>query len=101
VQAKTGRSARTNPSYERIDQYLERDLTIVEKRDLSVQSKVKAGSLGEQSAGTRWEFSRKSVADIALNSGYSDIGAFRRVFRRIVGLTPSDYRRRFCNSISR
>jgi hypothetical protein len=26
--------------YERIDQYLERDLTIVEKRDLPVQSKV-------------------------------------------------------------
>jgi hypothetical protein len=52
VQANIGRSARTNPSYERIDPYLERDLTIVEKRDLSVQSKVKAGSLGEQSAGT-------------------------------------------------
>jgi hypothetical protein len=43
VQANTGRSARTNPWYERIDQYLERDLTIVEKGDLSVQSKVKAG----------------------------------------------------------
>ena len=39
-----------NPSYERIDQYLERDLTLVENRGLSVQSKVKAGSLGEQSA---------------------------------------------------
>jgi AraC-like DNA-binding protein len=23
------------------------------------------------------------------------VGAFRRVFRKIVGLTPSDYRRRF------
>jgi hypothetical protein len=35
LQENSGRSARTNPSYERIDQYLERDLTTVEKRDLS------------------------------------------------------------------
>jgi transcriptional regulator GlxA family with amidase domain len=43
------------------------------------------------------EFSRKSVQEIALNIGYDDVGAFRRVFRKIVGLTPSEYRRRFCN----
>ncbi|WP_408224853.1 MULTISPECIES: hypothetical protein [Paraburkholderia] len=24
------------------------------------------------------------------------MGGFRRVFRKVVGLTPSDYRRRFC-----
>jgi transcriptional regulator GlxA family with amidase domain len=41
------------------------------------------------------EFSRKSVDNIALNVGYEDVGGFRRVFRKIVGLTPSDYRRRF------
>jgi hypothetical protein len=35
VQDNTGRSARANPSYERIDQYLDRDLIMVEKRDLS------------------------------------------------------------------
>ena len=41
------------------------------------------------------EFSRKSVDSIALNAGYEDVGGFRRVFRKIIGLTPSDYRRRF------
>jgi len=41
------------------------------------------------------EFSRKSVDNIALSIGYEDIGGFRRVFHKIVGLTPSDYRRRF------
>jgi hypothetical protein len=42
VQAKTGRTARTNPSHERIYPYLERDLTIVVERGLSLQPKVKA-----------------------------------------------------------
>lgn len=42
------------------------------------------------------EFSKKSIDDIASNTGYNDAGAFRRVFHKIVGLTPSDYRRRFC-----
>ena len=41
------------------------------------------------------ESSRKSVANITLSVGYEDVGGFRRVFRKIVGLTPSDYRRRF------
>jgi hypothetical protein len=50
--ANIGRSARTNPSYERIDPYLEPDLTLVENRDLSVQSKVKAGSLGQSHQST-------------------------------------------------
>jgi transcriptional regulator GlxA family with amidase domain len=41
------------------------------------------------------EFSRTTVDAIALSVGYDDVGGFRRVFRKIVGLTPSDYRRRF------
>ena len=41
------------------------------------------------------EFSRKSVDEIATSIGYDDVGGFRRVFSKIVGLTPSDYRRRF------
>ena len=41
------------------------------------------------------EFSRKSVDSIALDVGYEDVGGFRRVFHKIIGLTPSDYRRRF------
>ena len=42
------------------------------------------------------EFSRASVDKIAASVGYDDVGGFRRVFRKIVGLTPSEYRQRFC-----
>jgi transcriptional regulator GlxA family with amidase domain len=41
------------------------------------------------------EFSRTSVDEIASSVGHDDAGGFRRVFRKILGLTPSDYRRRF------
>lgn len=40
-------------------------------------------------------FSTLSVEQIAWDVGYSDPGAFRKVFTRIVGLSPSEYRRRF------
>jgi transcriptional regulator GlxA family with amidase domain len=47
------------------------------------------------------EFSLKSVDDVASSVGYEDVGGFRRVFHKIVGLTPSDHRRRFsCLSTS-
>ena len=36
------------------------------------------------------EFSRSTVDEIALSVGYGDAGGFRRVFRNIVGLTPSE-----------
>jgi transcriptional regulator GlxA family with amidase domain len=41
------------------------------------------------------EFSQKSIDDIASSIGYGDAARFRRVFHKIMGLTPSDYRRRF------
>ena len=41
------------------------------------------------------EFSHKSIDDIASSVGYDDVGRFRRAFRAVMGLTPSDYRRRF------
>jgi transcriptional regulator GlxA family with amidase domain len=41
------------------------------------------------------EFSRSPIEVIAAGVGYDDARAFRRVFQSIVGLTPSDYRRRF------
>lgn len=41
------------------------------------------------------EFTRRSVEQIAWGVGYQDPGAFRKVFQRITGFTPSDYRRRF------
>lgn len=44
------------------------------------------------------ETSAESIDEIAWRCGYGDSGAFRRVFARVTGLTPSDYRRRFGHS---
>ncbi|WP_425487068.1 GlxA family transcriptional regulator [Microvirga makkahensis] len=41
------------------------------------------------------QFSGLSVEQIAWQAGYTDPGAFRKVFARVVGLTPSEYRQRF------
>lgn len=41
------------------------------------------------------QFGQQPVERIAWQVGYSDPGAFRKVFLRIVGLTPGEYRQRF------
>ena len=41
------------------------------------------------------EFTRQSIDQVAWQVGYRDSGAFRKVFTRLVGLSPGDYRRRF------
>lgn len=41
------------------------------------------------------ELSNKNVDEIAWTIGYEDPGAFRKLFKRIVGLTPGEYRTRF------
>lgn len=41
------------------------------------------------------ERSLHSVDEIAYQVGYEDVGAFRKVFRRLLGLSPGEYRRRF------
>jgi AraC-like DNA-binding protein len=33
--------------------------------------------------------------DIIFNSGYNDPKAFRKIFRKSVGMTPSEYRGKF------
>lgn len=43
----------------------------------------------------RLQFSSDPFDRIAWDVGYSDPGALRKIFTRIVGLTPGDYRRRF------
>lgn len=41
------------------------------------------------------QFGRLPVESISWEVGYSDAGAFRKIFHRIVGLTPGEYRQRF------
>lgn len=44
------------------------------------------------------QFSRLPVETVAWEVGYSDVSAFRKVFSRLVGLNPSDYRQRFSSN---
>lgn len=41
------------------------------------------------------ELSRRPVGQIAWEVGYGDASAFRKLFQRVTGLSPADYRRRF------
>lgn len=41
------------------------------------------------------EFTRRTVDQIAWSVGYEDAAAFRKLFHRLVGLSPGDYRSRF------
>lgn len=41
------------------------------------------------------QFGSLSVEQIAWEVGYGDSGAFRKVFTKVTGLSPGDYRRRF------
>lgn len=41
------------------------------------------------------QFEKTSIERVAWEVGYSDPGAFRKVFTHLVGLSPSAYRRRF------
>lgn len=51
--------------------------------------------LSVEKAREKLELSGLSVEKIAWESCYKDTSAFRRVFKKIVGLNPSEYRRRF------
>ena len=51
--------------------------------------------LGTSKAGEALEFSTQSINEIAWKVGYEDQGAFRKIFNRIVGLPPGEYRKRF------
>ena len=41
------------------------------------------------------QFTKSPVDQVAWKIGYGDVAAFRRLFHRLVGLSPSEYRRRF------
>ncbi|MDP3783952.1 MAG: GlxA family transcriptional regulator [Sphingopyxis sp.] len=41
------------------------------------------------------EFTRRTVDQIAWGVGYEDAAAFRKLFHRIIGLSPHEYRQRF------
>jgi len=44
------------------------------------------------------ETARKSVSEVMYDAGYSDMKAFRTIFRKIAGVTPMDYRNKYTRS---
>jgi len=46
------------------------------------------------------ESSRHPVSEIAARVGYADVVAFRRLFAKITGLTPADYRARYGRAVT-
>jgi len=41
------------------------------------------------------QFTKRPVEQISWTVGYEDPAAFRRIFNRLVGLSPKNYRQRF------
>lgn len=52
-----------------------------------------------EAAKMRFESSRDNVNEVMYNVGYSDPKAFRLTFKRITGLSPVEYRNKFCRSV--
>lgn len=48
-----------------------------------------------ESAKKAFETSRKTVNEVMYDVGYSDVKAFREVFRRITGMSPLEYRSKY------
>jgi len=48
-----------------------------------------------ESAKKAFETSRKNINEVMYDVGYSDVKAFREVFRKITGMSPLEYRSRY------
>jgi transcriptional regulator GlxA family with amidase domain len=48
-----------------------------------------------ESAKKAFETSRKTINEVMYDVGYSDVKAFREVFRKITGMSPLEYRNRY------
>lgn len=52
-----------------------------------------------ESAKKTFETSRKNINEVMYDVGYSDVKAFRQVFRKITGMSPLEYRRRYNSEV--
>lgn len=48
-----------------------------------------------EAAKKQLEIGRKSINEVMYNVGYSDVQAFREVFKKITGMTPLDYKNKY------
>ncbi|PSL43854.1 transcriptional regulator GlxA family with amidase domain [Chitinophaga niastensis] len=44
------------------------------------------------------ESSRKTIIDLMYDVGYSDVKAFRTTFKKVTGLSPVEYRNKYCDN---
>lgn len=48
-----------------------------------------------EAAKSAFETNRKTVNEVMYEVGYSDVKAFREVFKKVTGMSPLDYRSRY------
>ncbi len=48
-----------------------------------------------ESAKKLFEQTNQNIAEVVINTGYTDPKSFRKVFRKIVGMTPVEYKEKF------
>ncbi len=48
-----------------------------------------------EAAKKSFETSRKNITEVMFDVGYSDTKAFRETFKKITGMTPNDYRKKY------
>ena len=53
-----------------------------------------------ESAKKELEKNALNISTLMYNAGYNDLKTFRQVFKRFTGLTPQDYRRKYCRSVA-
>lgn len=53
-----------------------------------------------EAAKKAFETSRKTISEVMYDVGYSDVKAFREVFRKITGLSPLEYRAKYNKEIA-
>jgi transcriptional regulator GlxA family with amidase domain len=46
------------------------------------------------------ETGHKTISEIIYETGYNDIDAFRKVFKKITNLSPAEYRKKYSSLIS-
>ncbi len=52
-----------------------------------------------EAAKRSFEASRKNIAEVMYDVGYTDTKAFREVFKKITGLTPIEYRNKYSKNV--
>lgn len=53
-----------------------------------------------ESAKKALERNTENITSLMYDAGYNDVKTFRKIFKRFTGLTPQDYRNKYCRALS-